>query len=1434
MDHDLFSSKHDIQGPSNITNDECSQDIKQFVHTISAILQQNSSQILKNEKIKTDSVEMLIQQCDKAFETIRMSPQNYFANPKAYSDQQVLNLVQSIILSDYKKDIMELKQTNILKKEEVIQERAKYKSLQNNYDQLLSEIHSFTSPKVDTRELNNLREQLRDAEDRIRLQQTFHDEEIGSLKSQLEKLKARNLELEDELSTVHLDNVKRRKDNDGVLEFISNAFGVPRSDTPEELVKSIRSALSIPETDESIIRSIQCQLVASNNKYMEILKRFKVSFNSRDPVSDICETIENQYKRSLISDLRNDFQFDRNCDDITTVLKVICASSNSKPDPIPILVNAFNLPNSTNIDNIVENIKRSISSSQAVSTESQALKQEIKVVRRKSIRQRMLTSLPVNLPISFEVPLEEPEPIEHHNISAEDLQQITNINNEICEANDELKTFIRENQYKTDQIIKEKDQEVARVRKELKKHYKEKISKLNQIIDELTPTQDEVKKLKKKNRSLRNSEEKVRAQYSQIEGALNEEIKAREQLEYMYDEASRKLHSYASENVRLTRELTVSQTTANTRSVDSSSNKQERLGMALENISEQYFNISRELSQEVQMKSRLITVVQKLFSINDLLVKRNRELMEDICSKSSDESVDDKDTIDSIALVDILSSLKSNAGLCSDIDDIKQISISAYTVKEKLQKIFTLLLERLGALHDQCNEPKATESNHEEKNFSVISRLFDLLNSQIVYIEKIASTDDQAITVDIRRAILENAAKTHAFLSENCVGYTEDTTIYDILGMDVDPLAMQEGINNLIAKIGEIDEDVIVDVIIVIRQVLAACLIIRRFAKEAQETAQRNAAENRLIKSDMEQFRQEVESAAMEKCAEEKEEIYNEMNKKLESIRNVIRSSVTNQEVSDELLRCLSMIEEGTEFESHDNSHINCLQAEIEHYKKEYNRITGELSETKKELTMLRECASKEVNDIQNVSDSIEADATQLIKSHIDEIARLTDELNQNREHLNVVSADFENVRKSNVKLERSLCEVQQKLLETEEAHREELAKYREKAAKKFNKTLNAIAIEQNQRIERLQQRLKSTQRELKQHQGELHKKNEIIKMSEENNNHLNATKSAMEDEIRNLEIQYESEKNTLRRQNNELLQRLNAAELDMKLIQSRLKTSEEKSARDRSQFEGQLVMQKLNIESEWKTREEEILANYNERLRQLLSDISTIFRDYVDFTLPLNANNVCRVLEDVATKIKLMDRMNEQVSDYERQVRDIRQMIDAPKSTRITVAVAELLDNMKRLQERVERAENRKLKRVSGVPEEDDMNEWMKWATRVLSALSPDPVPDLPSIVRTRLEEMCFAAVGHKSLPEKLQSLRFQKKYLMRKDHDTNNIQKSFSIMSVICSLMFLRRLTRISNHLPSTNLVFSCLVDGCEDMSKRRQRGDSISSVFGISAKK
>lgn len=1435
-----------------------------LIQAAGLLLQQNSHLIANNQPLKPETFTSINEQVQSALETSKTTAKAYISNPNSFQDPLILCAALNILLQTQTEQLNKAKESLEEAKGENRALNEKNNALEANVSDLMQQLNSLKGTPSLERQLNDTKQDLQDTKTAIKMQQTKYQNEIEQLKQKIQEGKTKYEESEAQISKMQQEENKTKREVLKNFQAIADAFDVPVTQDGNAMVSAIKQRLLLEPTEENIVDAILTQIRTVSQKYNQLLAKFNVGANSENVQAEIIKVVENAHSRAILTQLRQDYDIDPS---ITDVVDAVHSIQSCPATIVADIVQEFNLPEDTTPENIVDVLREHFAGSfheeEEISPEHEALRQENEQLKQKQKIQEMLLSIIATEPVVYEQfddnQVSERE-LQIEQEAAENLQHISNIASDLDSAQKELQNYekiLQENQKKLEELQRTKDEQIAAAKREIRNQYKARVEKLEGIVNALTPNEQIIEQLKRKAKTLVKERDTLTQKAAEYEQTIEDLTASKEDLNKQLNEQLEANENLKGENNKLQQTLAVTQQLVIAAGEKSEANdKYQNVIAELSNNNQQ---TTEELAEHAQQRNALFALVHKQQQLivaleeslqRKILKQQEHNPEEEDAVRNRDITVEDVDDDDSISTA--LSEVPLT-GREDDLHDLEQIMKSDEKPKERDLRAMILMLTKL-------NEDSATieKMKEEAKDFSdkkeIIKKLQQMLHQQLMFIERILQSGDNSVPEDMRQSMTENVARIHDYLSSEGAAFAEEQSLFDLLGLKADPLELKEGIEKLFSEYEEIESDDGIKLLVLLRQAITASLVLKRLATEATKQCQRNANELKLLKADMENFRQDVMKRAESKEREaeivfkEVTEKREELERKQKGIQNILRSNITNPDALSAIDQCIEQLNEGAEFQLDEGEYQKTVEMELVEHRRRLQEATEQLTQTQTELDELRQTTTREIEEVHAASGQLQEEAQTVIQTQGEELMKLRDDLKGAKEQFEKMKTEFASLNTANQELKAQAANEKKRADAAEKAKEEEVNRIKEKAAQKVDKVMKILAQEQKVRIDKLAARIKAVQRELKMRDEEIQKRDDIIAHQNESNEKLSQNCTQIEEEMQQTKEEHEQVLSELRNQVNSLQDQNKSLELEKKVLQNTIKTQEDKAKRDKQNQDSQSQLRQFKQEAETQKKIDAINDEYSNKNKEFIRQIYSTFPENADFTRPLNNASAIKLLEEVSEKMKLLQRDADKTEDLERQIKEVRNITNCPKGMRTSAAIADIMETVKEQNEKISQLEQVKLQQSPSKAQQLN-NEWEDWAKRMHKVIASNvALPQDMTKLRTELETALFASTSDKTLMSKMEILRAQKKIFSAKvealqDQQQQQSQKSF--LSIVCLLMFTRRVQKLAKTLPD-GLSYKPPADEVQQKpespmksqsprksqpSSPRNNSKSISSVFGAS---
>ena len=1393
---------------------------KQNIENLGFILQQNAANISQNKPLSNEMQNNFDDLLNKVAKTLKLDVQSYIARPDDFSLTGVLLIS---LFSNNKIKNNELKQAKLnspVNEAELAHIKESYSALQEEYEKVCKEAKNIAANSPDTQEYALLKQKLVEAEKRIELQSKAYEEEKRKLENKIQQIKASKDELEKEIEDMQTSDLKSKRSAKNDFEKIGKIFGISSCHSSNDVINGVREKFNIPGNETNICEAIKKRADEENNKYSQLLQTFGVKPTTRTPQTDITNSVQKSYIADVMRTLTRTYGSVVQGQNIPKIVDSVVSSFQSTLNGIIV---SFNLPPTIDNKDIVEALKQKMRGRQSFGSSCQdLLTREISFDDKQTNQQeREELQKKVN-----ELQQANEELQKENSANEEKLHSLEEENKKLEEQNSEIgKCLIAMKSENRD--IKKKSQQKMQI-------FQKKVDQLSQVVNELI---SKLSDKKKENLTLKQDNETAMKIVSKLEKSLENEKTAYTELE---QQMNTQITQIQEENDQLKQDLEQTQIQKSALSnltlepVETETSK--KLQAAVNEIIENYQDQCNQLKHDSQIRLKLISIIRKQ---SDLLIK-----YDEYTKKQSEENQQTTTTrdiqvhetilapqkstndVDDEALIKLIDELDLEGELSETVNEVKQLAQEEdISTKEKLSNILNLLVDTITKGKKEMNEEQAANNEKLEMKEAAIARMIKILQKQTAFIEQLA-TSNVDMNADLRDMMLESIAKTQGFLVENGSGLIEDRALYDATNVNSDPLKLLEAVEELFEKYRDINTDEGKELLLILAQSVAVSSVLRRYGSESQTQITRLSNELKKVRAELDSTRGEMERR-IKGLEEDEERRIAEINEKarsgsdiIDSVKNILRANITNPELLEPINLALENLRDGcVQYELDPNEYNDALATELQKTKMEFEQATTreinppQMEESINEEENVNEESAKE-EEINNLNKKI-SEQEEIINN-------LNEEVNARRSEIEKIAEENGQLQTKNNELLTTLKKSEKRCnqLESSIVDLEKVVKDKYKA--KLDKAIAAIVEEQNGRIEQLQRRIKSVQRD---NTKAIEQKNQEIEQAHQQYQDLAAQKENVERELKTSEAEAQNIIINLRTQLRDLSNQKISSELETKVLQQRIKSVEERMQREKDDIETQYSLKQLRSEEEIKSRTARIQEELENKKNEFLTKIVSELREFADPSIPVTETNIIELMSDIYTRLKINARDNERIEDLDRQMREIRQIIEAPKGTRTIVVIKNIIDTMKDLKLRINEIEKHKQLQNT----ETSADEWNSWGKKMVASIFSGKRIESPKEIRQKLEDALYASVKDKTTMNKLELLRRQKKILA----DSSMPEREdgpHTLCSIICSLMFIRRVQRLSHHIPTDIFVKNATKVGDEKSGKHSndQEQQDQSDIF------
>ena len=910
-------------------------------------------------------------------------------------------------------------------------------------------------------------------------------------------------------------------------------------------------------------------------------------------------------------------------------------------------------------------------------------------------------------------------------------KNVSTYQTEIDNLNDRIQKLVKEKaQLKADlDTYKQKCKNLTENISAKQKSYQKKTDQLAEMINELA---EQLQAKKKTNHDLKKKEENNKKTIHNLKKKLDQEKEAKTQLEA---EMNNNVSQLTYENEALRRELQNSQmrgsnietsilntTVGQSGPTASQANEQsKKMQTLVDEVLKRYNDQSEELQKQANIRQKLIEIVHKQSQLihmheqkyeerinqdNEQKEREKREQLEQTLLKQKEETVDPDQFID---LVDNLD-FDTNETLNKCLEIAHNYD---KPVDQKIQETLSYLIngnnERQAQIDSLLQEKEIRDKDIAEKE-KTINHTLDLLAKQTKFIERklvpqIQSdqlpplpqqdiNDNNNGPINTQQALVKEVDEANKFLHENCTGFVDDVTIFDAIDIHQSPLDFHNSVNKLFETYGNVETNEGRDMLSVLYQSVGVITVLRRYGAEATNHIQRMNNELKRVKreldstlSDNQRHIQEIINDYELRLDEIKHSNLNG-EEILKSTENILRANITNPDLLIPIMKAFDQLRNGDIIYDLDKDEYNDALAEQLH------RTVIENGEKDEELKSFKEKVNQETMEVKQAADAMENETNALLDNQEQLIAKLNAEIEQAQNQFKECSKQLDQAMKEKEELQQKLDQAQKQIKDGQNKVKEGQNKIKEleaiisdvekvtkdKYKAKLDKTLKGVLDDHQKGIEKLQRRVKSVQKD---NQKQLALKDQEIEGLHQQINELCIQKEEIILQCQHREEEAKQAILEMKEKNKEYENAAISSDMQVKVLEQRLKSNEERLLREKEAVETQFKLKEMHKEEEIRNRTSKIADELEKRKQQFLYNFVKELHEFVSSSMPVNEESVLQAIRQIYSQLKLGARYKDKMEDIESQMREIRLILKASKGTRTTACVKDLVDLVAMLREK-------------------------------------------------------------------------------------------------------------------------------------------------------
>lgn len=1097
-------------------------------------------------------------------------------------------------------------------------------------------------------------------------------------------------------------------------------------------------------------------------------------------------------------------------------------SSLKKSDKlVSYLVSRFGLPQTTDLTNVLSQIKKADKDIDAVSASddiSQILESECFLHKQATdLSNKLFEAQKANEELVLENHriLSELEKYRQQAETAEaELNSVNRLNDELsgqlCKAKIDLTDRTEETEnHGAKAFVAETELQVAQLRiketEEVSQKRKDKIRKLKQTLNQVSE-------------KLRTKEQEFMSLQMQNDKLLID-----------VDELQTKLKIMDENNF--------------TQSHDNSE-EVEKMQTALSELTEQFEQLSNDLHVENETKNKLSCIVQKqnqaminmesrikkLTSDNESATTELSKLKEEhnkLTHKYEEYQCDHSEV--SNALINFIKKSgrtdELSRGLLVTLSDDKEVTAK---VVDAFQKLIGVHGEKPEKQEKTCNF-NATEKELYEKNKRLLLYLANLLH----FMEQICDSGEVQEWLigciqpeNFRERLAAQVLKVGSFIKANglesddgklCDTYANFPTFIKTI-LDESDIFRSEENQELVS---------------LIQQFALANEVISKFAAELQERGVKVMGEVKRMRDEL----SHVDEIVSEKVDEETHELVCQMQEalqekeilisKFEKLKSELRKSGDMPSI-----KCLNILnssmnfdeeQKGEEEQENEEEDVTEIKETTEDY---IAKLEGKIVELQESYDAEKSKSIEEINELnrqlaENLAkvNDLEDSLTEEKEKHEKEQQKKDENIFDLNETKCLLQEEIQALRKDNQNLSDTVAEQKEHIESLATVHQQEIEEAKKACEAEANEKLQELNEKINELDSLIQQKeaeSKGTLKKLRQAcKQELKKQQQELEASEKRNEEIKQHYEPLLTDLREKLAQARESEDETKEQINrikndakEAKSQLAATRVEAKMLQMKLNTIEEKAKREKTLSESQFNMRMMKCDADHQQAIDEIINNNNNEKRNFLSNICQLFVDFVDFSKPITEESVNELLNAVHEFVETAQKKQSDVKRFNDEIAEIRHILNINETEPLKQSISNTVTKLKEFEKAREKihAEQEKAMKLtkqmkSTVHSLDNSREWEEWARRIHGVITDNfTVVKDPAQLRYALEEALMSSIGQRQLWRRMDILRMEKSIL------TNGlvrgpVQVKRNTMTTLLSVVVsLRRMQKLSGHLHSS----------------------------------
>lgn len=691
-------------------------------------------------------------------------------------------------------------------------------------------------------------------------------------------------------------------------------------------------------------------------------------------------------------------------------------------------------------------------------------------------------------------------------------------------------------------------------------------------------------------------------------------------------------------------------------------------------------------------------------------------------------------------------------------------------------------------------------------------RICNYLISVLRFIDKISNsseTQDWMIeslaTNEIRDALVAQCKRVESFVKQHQLSSDEEITFTDL------PKYVPKTLNDILDK---------KELISIVLQSSLANDIMRKYLQNMEEQMMIQAEQIQTMKFEIshsadasveENMRDEliVERQTRLKIQEELEQIKTELRDyidgntdeetKLKKARLIHKANQALKEVQAENESLLSR-----SFMNEDSKdYIAMLEKKIQEETEKNEVLSKEIQKISEDAKCVVKLLKKQIKSFKKTIDEKDQIINQLT-SKVDNHQKVLDDKDEIHKKS---ESEKKQLTETIAELTKTLNEMaQQKDLELEELQKQLEEEFNQQITN-LKETINQLNIELTRKDEECISKMKEFK---KSHKSELHELNQQIEkqksLSNELRNHYEPLHEELKSKLNSLRSEYDEQMKIIQNHDTEMKDikgQLSTAKIESTMNQMKLKSAEEKWKRDRCLLETQYQMKIMSVENSKSSEIERMKIQSEKVFHDFLVDISSDFKEFIDFNSPINCQSTKIVFKNVRQKLDDMCSHLTEIDRAEDEIESIKEILQIEDRSDILPQIASLVqkaNDFTRLSSEINQLEEYKSQFQDLNDKEERLNQWIKWAKRLHATITDEfSTRKTQRELMFSIEEALMASIGQRQIWRHVEILRTEKKILLSNRNSKNEPkkQKEPNWFQLIHCIKSIYRLQKLSGHL-------------------------------------